>query len=198
MAPENKKSKGFTLIEVLITVAISAMLSAIVITYSGIGRNEVALSVEAAKVSQFMFQARTLAVQTYKVSASTCGYGVYFDTSNSTYSIFSYDPVAVGSSEGQTCPDVGTLTHVSSTEMSKYSDETWQVRLSSGVIFKPHPSAEGDMATLVLFYPPDPVTFISRDGGVTFVKSDSNVYLGTVGGEDTQAISINLAGQISF
>ena len=48
------KNSGFTLIEILIVVAISAMLAAITIGYSSVERDQTALSVEETEISQFI------------------------------------------------------------------------------------------------------------------------------------------------
>src|SRR5665213_2287500 len=89
--------KAFTLIELIIVVAISALLSTLAITYSSIGRNSVSLSVEASKISQFILQAKQLSIATYTSASASCGYGVAFNMAAQTYSIFAYDPVGVAS-----------------------------------------------------------------------------------------------------
>ena len=66
-----RKNSGFTLIEMLIVVAISAMLAAIAIGYSGVERDQTALSVEVTEISQFILQARSLAIATYGNAAGS-------------------------------------------------------------------------------------------------------------------------------
>ena len=53
--------KGFTLIELLMVVAISAMLSAMAISYSNVSKNQITLSVETAKLAQTILRAKDLA-----------------------------------------------------------------------------------------------------------------------------------------
>jgi prepilin-type N-terminal cleavage/methylation domain-containing protein len=184
--------RGFTLIEMLIVIAISAMLSAIAISYSGIGRNEVSLSVEAAKISQVILQAKSLSIATYGSAAGPCGYGVSFDTSAQTYSIFSYRPLGVVS-----CPSDSSITGIASGTMSKYSDGTSNIHVANGVVLSGGTS--GDGLSVVLFYPPNPDTLISRDGSTFLVPAQtSKVYLTTVGGNATQVISVSSAGQVTF
>lgn len=189
------KRAGFTLIEVLIVIAISTMLSALVITYSSVSRNDVSVSVEAAKISQTIFQAKTLAIATYANSSSSCGYGVSFDYTAGTYSIFAYDPSGVPPSP---CPNDTTIESISPDEMVKYSDMTWKVPVAKGVLLK----QKDDSVALVLFYPPDPKVFISRDDGSTFTDTSnpsSNIYLAAVGNAAfTEVVSVNLAGQITL
>jgi prepilin-type N-terminal cleavage/methylation domain-containing protein len=184
-----KNREAFTLVEVLIVVAISALLSTIVIAFSSLSKNEVSVSIEEAKISQFLFQAKTLAMATYAVSSSTCGYGVSFDYANNAYSIFAYVP-----SNATSCPSASSITNISQTNMQKYTDSTWNVHLTKGVQFK----QLSDSASVILFYPPDPTTLISRDGS-SFINKTSNVYLFPVGGSSyLNHISINSAGQITM
>ncbi len=194
-----KKVGGFTLIEVLVVVAISAVLSTIVILYSNADKNEISLSVEAVKISQTIFQAKTLAISTYANSSSSCGYGVSFDYTAGTYSIFAYNPAGA-----PPCPSAAGITNISLDEMKQYSDATWKVPIASGVSMK----LNDDSLALVLFYPPDPTTFISRDinpdadGKRTFTDASSplsKIYLEPIGNASaTEAISVNLAGQITL
>jgi prepilin-type N-terminal cleavage/methylation domain-containing protein len=180
--------KGFTLIEVLIVAAISAMLAALAVGYSGVERDQMALSVEEAKISQFILQARSLALATYSNSAgSACGYGVSFDTVNDTYSIFAYVP------GGSSC-NIGksniTWDSVSNSE-EKYTDETWQIHPQSGITL-----SGDDIPAVILFYPPDPDTLIFDGSGAPM--SQASIDLVTSDGQASHAISINSAGQVNF
>lgn len=200
--------RGFTIIELLIVIAISAMLSAIAIVYSGIARNQVALSVETAKVAQTILRAKDLAIATYATGAVSCGYGVVLNSTAGTYSIFSYDPQNHPPEHGATppCPQdtVASTSPIYADEMAQYSVDTWNVLLANGVKMDGTP---GDALTVVLFYPPAPDTFISRSaagaGGQAFLDPalgdiTSKVYLVTQDGSASSTITVNGAGQVSF
>jgi prepilin-type N-terminal cleavage/methylation domain-containing protein len=182
---------GFTLIEMLIVIAISAMLSAIAIGYSSVGRNEIALSVETAKISQIILQAKSLSVATYGNASGACAYGVFFDLPAQTYSIFAYHPAGSGS-----CPPASSITGISANDMQPYTVGTWNIHVANGVVLY---ATSTDSLVDVLFYPPDPATLISRDGS-TFMDfpQTSKVYLETVGAAATQEISVSPAGQVQF
>ncbi len=189
MSGANSKS-GFTLIEVLIVVAISAMLAAIAIGYSGTERDQTTLSVEETKISQFILQARSLSIATYgNAAGSACGYGVSFDAASKTYSVFAYVPNGSG-----TCPPVASVTSASQVQdhEARYTDETWQVHPANDVTFS---MANSNALSLVLFYPPDPITLLFDGSGNPI--NQATVNLAAANGS-SRTISINSAGQVSF
>ncbi len=190
MARGRNSQDGFTLIEVLIVVAISALLAAIAIAYSGVARNQTALSVEETKISQFILQARTLSVATYG-TAGICGYGVLFNASG-TYSIFAYTP-----SNAPPCPPASDITPASiESSERKYTDETWQVHPANNVILS---GGNPDALAIALFYPPDPTTFLIRASDMgSFAYETSNIYLVTADGSLSKTIKVNSAGQITL
>lgn len=186
-----KNRKAFTLVEILIVIAISALLSTIVIAYSSLSKNEVSVSIEEAKISQFLFQAKTLAMATYAVSSSTCGYGVYFDYTAGTYSIFAYTP------NFSSCPDASTVSSstISTSDIQKYTDSTWNVHLTKGVQFQQN----ADSASIILFYPPNPTTLISLNGYSFANGASSSIYLFPAGNSlYVNHISVNSSGQITM
>lgn len=190
--PGTRSRSGFTLIEVLIVIAISAMLAGIAIGYSGVGRNQTALSVEETKISQFILQARTLAIATYGNTNGVCGYGVSFNPTTQTYSLFAYVP---GLSSCPSALDITPASVEDIAEQEKYTDETWQVHPESGVVL----SSKSDSVATVLFYPPDPTTFLIQAGNLAiFTNQTSNVYLVTSDGTSYKTITVNSAGQVSF
>src|SRR6185437_14273964 len=154
------RRNAFTLIEIIIVIAISAVLATIAIGYNRGVQNEVALSVETAKVSQTIITAKSLALTTYtSVGASAgaiCGYGVFFDVAANTYSIFEYVPSA-----STLCPTLASTTAngVAESGMNPYSSATWRVPLANGV--KLVTSGSGNDLSAVLFLPPAPTTLLS-------------------------------------
>lgn len=187
-SPERRRA--FTLVELLVVIAISAVFSTLAITYSNIGRNEVALTVEAAKISQLILQAKQLSIATYTTTTASCGFGVELNTVSQTYSIFAYSPAGA-----PPCPPGYTITGVSSTDEQEYTPGTWQIPVSKGVVIQ----SQSDSLQTVLFYPPEPTVFLSSDGA-TFPSPAAtlNVHLATVDGTNSITISINPEGQVSF
>ncbi len=186
---------GFTLIEVIIVIAISTILAAIALGYSSVGRDQTALSVEETKISQFILQARTLSIATYGNNTGACGYGVLFDPTDQTYSLFAYVPNLQSCPLASVVETDGSASIEDAANQKKYTDETWQVHIGSGVVL----SSKSDSVDLVLFYPPDPTTFLVQAGTPElFTYQTSNVYLTTSDGMSSKTITINSAGQVSF
>lgn len=182
--------KGFTLVEILVVIAISAMLATIALGYSRTAQNQIALSVETAKIAQTILRAKDLTLATYANVPGTCGYGVIFDSANSNYSLFAYTPGGA-----PPCPGApAAFPSPCGSTCSQISPGTWQTPLANAVRM----SSQPDSATVIIFYPPAPQTFISRDGGATFANATSKVYLNTIDGSASTTVSINPGGQITF
>lgn len=189
---------GFTILEILVVLAISALLTSIALSYNSASRTEVALSVEEAKISQFILQAKSLSLATYGASGSgsgiICGYGMIFDSSAQTYGIFQYEPARDNASV-TACRDVTSSGHISSitaAEIAPYTGGTWKVHVAQGVTMEPGGAAA------ILFFPPDPTTYISADGS-NFPQPTPTGYVRLrAGNGDTRTIIVNPAGQVSL
>lgn len=187
---------GFSLIELVVVIGVSALISGMAILYSRAGQNQVTLSVEAAKISQFILQAKQLAVATYSGNGAACGYGVAFNYAAQTYSLFGYAPAGI-----PPCPSVNAVTGIDPAEIVPFSQATWQVPISKGVTMNPA-APGGDVLTIVLFYPPSPVTLVSRATStpITFMNppQTSRVYLQTADGGAQSTVVVGPAGQVGF
>ncbi len=189
------KSKGFTLIEIIIVIAISAMLATIAIGYNAAERNQIALSVETAKVSQFILTAKGLALATYNVAPGTCGFGVYFDITNDRYSLFAYHPSAP-----PPCPSAASTTAsgIMQDEIQEYSIGTWQVPVTNGVLLKS--GGAGTNLSVVLFYPPAPTTLLSTSTASTYLFGATTpaVHLVTEDNNESTTIFVSPGGQVNY
>lgn len=200
MRDRERREAGFTLIEIIIVIAISAMIATIAIAYNKSVQNEVELSVDTAKVSQTIQIAKGLALATFTgtdSSVTICGYGVYF--TSSTYSIFEYVPDAALYGAVPPCPsDASTTANgVENSEMHEYSYSTWQVPLAPGVAF----ATPAGALSAVLFLPPDPTTLISLDTSdphTWSVGSNGTVELATVDGKVSSTVTVNPGGQVNY
>lgn len=204
--------KGFTLIEILIVLAITALLSSLAIVYTHVGQNQISLSIEESKIAQLILEAKELSIATYSSNSATCAYGVAFNYTNSSYSLFAYNAAATSSEYAgrPICPSLAsTSIAIASSAIQQYESGSWQMYTAPGVVLDGSGGAASDTIQDILFYPPDPCTLISIDGQTfqsncdnTFPYNDppsaAYVYLRTVDGSMSRTITVNPAGQVSL
>jgi prepilin-type N-terminal cleavage/methylation domain-containing protein len=171
------REDGYTLLELLVVLGITGLLSGMVILYGGEGRRQVALSVESVKIVQAISRAKALAVATYADLSSPCGFGVHFDYPQKKYSVRSY----------RTSPDCENVSGIASSETLE------EFGLGSGLVWQEGAGKIDD----VIFIPPDPKTYIFSGGALLVGGASGRVYLVTDGGA-TRTVTVNQAGQITF
>lgn len=178
--------RGFTLIELLVVVVITTALSSFLILYNHTSRQQIALSVDEAKLAQVIFRAKSLALSSYREpSSDICGYGVHIDYGAGKYALFSYTKQA-----GVECEDITSIDFALEQQMSLFS-------LNKELVFLSPPPGGGNRIDDVLFIPPQPVTFMNSGG--TFLSSGSGkIALGTEDGSANAIITVNSAGLITF
>jgi prepilin-type N-terminal cleavage/methylation domain-containing protein len=188
---ELKKIGGFTLIEILIVVAITSLLSGVVLTYSSKGRTQVALYVESAKLSQTILRAKSLAIATYGESETPCGYGVHIDYNAKTYSLFSYKP-----------PDCGTISSgpIDTTNLTypgAYTVKSGEVyNLPQGMEY----DGSGSPLSDILFLPPDPAIDIwTREDLLGPSNNPSSVVIINSADQASRiTVKVTPGGQVTF
>lgn len=163
--------KGFTLIELVVVVAITVYLSTLFIFYNSSNRQSIAVSVDTAKIAQLLLRAKSLAVASYAKTANVCGYGVRIDRTTGAYTMSPYS-----------LSDCKTPVSASSTK---------------GVIDKANVkfiSCSG-AADDVIFFPPDPTVAIWSGGATT---TEGSICLQSLNGKNNATITVNSVGQVSF
>jgi prepilin-type N-terminal cleavage/methylation domain-containing protein len=185
---------GFTLLEMLVVIGITTLLSVVAIGYSKAGQNEVALTVETSKIAEVILQAKELAINTYGTTANgskACAFGVHFDASAQTYSLFAFSP------GGTHCPSLASTTIILFTSdiAQPYEPSSWNIPITQGVQI-----ASVDFSD-VLFYPPAPATLINTGGyGGQLLPplGTSEIHLSTTDGKNSSVISVSPEGQVTF
>ncbi|MBN2197883.1 prepilin-type N-terminal cleavage/methylation domain-containing protein [Candidatus Wolfebacteria bacterium] len=162
--------KGFTTIEVLITIGVLALLSSILITYSRTGEKQIILFKEGAVISEIISRAKTLSLSLYGKSGEIpCGYGVYFEDSGK-FILFK---------------DLASDCNSSDKKYSGENEIVESFQLNSAIEFKSLGLSD------ILFIPPDPKVFITPQ------KDEADIILKILKGEDSIKIKVTDAGQIS-
>ena len=190
MKKNKHNSLAFTLIEILIVVAITALLSSFVIIYGSMGRSITTLLVEKAKLTSLILRAKSLAVTTLasQTSATTdppCGYGVNIDYTDNSYSVFAYQK---DSSSGRCLPLVDSSDNLFPTRIVALPNSTYQ--LENGIDF----IKNADSLDTVLFLPPEPRTLLFPQISL----AEEKIYLHGVNGGPSGVISVSEVGQVNL
>lgn len=184
--PFIRKREGLTLLELTVVLVVTTALSGFLIVYNHASRQQIALSVEQAKLVQVISRAKSLSLSTYHRSSSEiCGYGVHVDYSRMTYTLFSYAKPA-----GVECGKISNIDPA-------LEDTVYSFSLNRDVLFVSSPSKGGIVIDDALFVPPDPTTLMSSRGAL-ITNGFGSITLGTRNNSIEAAVSISSAGQISF
>ena len=186
-----KLSKGLTLTEILVTIAIIIILSGLVIANSGAGKSQLALSRSANKLAQDLRKAQEMAMSAKECpekcpigTENICDcagvvpdrYGIGFNANSNNYFLF-----ADRNNNGnyQEVPDVKIET--------MYVEKGVSI---TELLTAPPPNSPNQV--YVSFKPPDPLTEI-RDPGVPRLT----VEIILKAGEQIRKVIVNEAGLIS-
>lgn len=190
-----RSQKGFTLVEVLVVLFVTVILSASLITYSSRSRLQVALMVEKAKIVQQILRAKSLSIATRRGIAANaaCGYGWHIDYARREYAIFKYEDTS--GSGALDCGDIDAY-YVSNN------------RNNTNVIIErsaadPNLVFEVDSTALldVMFVPPDPqVVLLVGDDPATAATTTfpATVTIKTRDGRARATIMVTKTGLVTF
>lgn len=182
------KPNGFTMVELIVIVALTFILAGILIGYSQSNRQVIELRTEQAKIVQVFSQAKSLAQNGIIASPGDdtppCAYGLHLDLAANSYSVFYYNPPAPQPCDGTISsitnipPNYGTLeTHALAQNRLRFENTT----------------DFGD----ILFLSQSAKVIIFDSGGATS-NDPLAIDLATESGDSNVVITINPAGAISF
>ena len=143
----NSKS-GITIVEILVTISVMAILSSILIIYNRTAERQLILFKEQARLVSTLNRAKGLAMALFReIPPIPCGYGVHISSAASTYLIF------------RNLPDAGGKCDNSDNEWSGPGE-------NFGDVIQIDKAVEIDSASTTLqdvfFIPPDPKTIINN------------------------------------
>ncbi len=197
--PPSTRHGGFTLVEILVVVSVSIILSAFALQYSLVSQYTTALSIERVEVGQFILKAKALTLSTRLRSnlSRPCGYGVWIDysASGSPLYLFSYSLPASPSGAQSPCSALRAGSQRLDVTNANNYQQMESLTLEEGVRFvSPSPSPRLDM---VFFLTPDPTTLVWADGAR--VAGDRGlVSLQTIQGNATGTVTVTSGGEVSF
>ena len=179
-----RKNKGFTLIEVMVALAIMVSLLSLSLSYSRRGGDQIKIFRERARVMQEIARARSLATNLFKEpDEKVCGYGVEIENAN-TITLFKDL-----STSPDRCQGNDQLLSGSDERIDSYT-------LDQAVEFALIPSS----GKTIFFLPPKPDIYFDgeRAGEAPNFISEETITLQLVSNPDQEAVvSVNLLGQIS-
>jgi len=181
--PKNQIFRGFTIIEMLVTMGVLTLLTSMILTYSRRGESFTNLTREAERLIFNLNQVKNLSLLTLNQGSdqNICGWGIHFDATNNSYKIF-HDYCNGGTGDQQYNP----------------GEETETITLLKGIEIKTN---VGD----IIFIPPEPrVKFINftsdEEEDEEASDDDTSAFIRMrLTGDKSKSyyrIRINLAGQI--
>ncbi|MDP3991570.1 MAG: prepilin-type N-terminal cleavage/methylation domain-containing protein [Candidatus Colwellbacteria bacterium] len=180
---EHRGRRGFTLIELVVVMAITAVLISMVLGYSKESTRQLVLTSTQAKMLSLINRAKFLSIETFfggerSGDQRICSYGVRVDRSNQEIFIFQ------DLSSSAECPGNSNNVYDKGEELS---GELNRVNLKDTVIT----FTENTTLTEVVFIPPDPKTKINNSG-----TTEARVEVKIREGKGQFTITVNNAGQI--
>lgn len=164
-------NKAFTLIEIIVSIGIIALLSGIMITYNRSGERQIVIFKEQARVISALSRVKSFSISTFSDGKTDipCGYGVHLEAPR-TFLIFK---------------DIASDCSVSDNKYSGTNEIFESFNLDLTVMF--------DSLTLsdIIFIPPDPSVII------TPAQYQATIVIKTIDGGSSATIKVNNAGQIS-
>jgi type II secretory pathway pseudopilin PulG len=170
---ENRGTVGFTMIELVVVLGVSVMLTAILVTLNRSGERNIVLFNEQARLVQALTSAKILSLQTFvrveeAGNVKTCGYGVHFEDDSYTVFVDSPLPDPLNSS----CIDennqyTGNRRFDGPIEIATTNQD---LEATPFLVYSLDPRIEfgslpGNNASFdVLFVPPEPTTYFFPDG----------------------------------
>jgi len=177
------RQDGFTLLELLVVIGITAVLLSMTLGYSRESTRQLALTSTQAKMLSLINRAKFLSIETFFGGGRSgdqriCAYGVMVDTSSQEMFIFQ-DLSGTGNCPGDS--------NGSYNEGEKLSGELNEVNLQDTLVT----FTEDTNLSEAVFIPPDPKTKINKDD-----TTEAKIGVKIREGKGQFTITVNNAGQI--
>ena len=178
-----KRQKGFTLVEVMISISIAMVISTMLLSYNRSSEKQIVLFREQAALVGFLNRAKTLAVEKFNEDPLACAFGLYFPASEPKKFILFQDLQAEGSEPIFGCRD--DEGHLKTNHSYDVGEELESYTIDNRLNFKDVPS---DLA--ILFVPPE-LSVVSSAPLPVAIKIE------TLDGASSALITVGEVGQIT-
>ncbi|MEK7162958.1 MAG: type II secretion system protein [Patescibacteria group bacterium] len=172
--------KGFTIVELLVSIGIVALLSAVMLTYSRTGERQIIIFKEQAKIIGVLSRAKSLSIAAFGDTGTNvpCGWGVHFDSLGMIMTVFKDLP----SDLNMGCLSANNIYDGSSDEKFE------EIKLDNKAI------KFGELQLSdIIFIPPDPLIIIDNN----LSKTEALIKIKTIDDQSERIIKITNAGQIT-
>lgn len=162
-------STGFTIIEMLVVIAILSLISTSLLLYSRTGERQIILFREQSRIVGTLSRAKSLSIATLGQVGVPCSYGVHFETPKK-FSIFK---------------DLASDCNAADKVYSGIDELLESFELDQAVNF-------GNLTlTDIVFIPPDPRIVITPE------QDEAVINIKTISGNTSSTIKVTSAGQIT-
>lgn len=187
---EGRSAAGFTLIEILVTLAILATLSAVMIGYSAESGKQTFMLLTRESIVQLLNRAKANSLAAYSSGntlpdMSVCGYGVHVDSAADTLSIFQSNSADCNTRTDYSFSSSTDIVLTGSLDLYKIDSTKLQIV----------PNATTTQLQDVVFTSPNEQTYINGQRTIT----DAGISLELLSDPNEKIeVDINNAGQISW
>lgn len=170
------KQAGYTVVEMLVVISVTALLAGILIIYSRTGEHQIILFRDQAKIINTILRAKSLAIGTYAEETPACGYGVHFVQNEQSQFILFKDLA-------EPCSDSD---NDYSGEIENFEINELDAKLKfSNLEF-----------TDILFIPPEPEVIIKKEGA-DIAANEAIIEIATLDQSSSKTIKVNKFGQVT-
>ncbi len=176
--------KAFTIVELLVVFAITAILFTSLVFYSRSAERQVILFKEQMKVITALQKAKSLAISAFGENQAPCGFGVNFDKANNRMTIFKELP-ALGNDSCSTKDNVYT-----SSNSNEFYEE---IKLDSRTVkFGSLVNSDNGPFSNIVYISPEPLTIIDN-----LSSEFATIEITDISGANKRNVKVTDAGQIT-
>ncbi len=184
-----KKKGGFTIIEMVIVVAIVGILSGMTLIYNRSGAEQLKLFKEEAMVVGILNRARALAAEKFNKNPDSCAFGIHFMAGSPNFLLFQ----DLKPADKEFCKEFDG--HYNNDFVYKSGESIQDLALEKGLTFEISSGLAGTPVMAgnqvdIMFVPPEL-------GVVSTVPLPVNLKISTSASGDSKTVIINDTGQIS-